>query len=87
MSSVIVALKEKKQVIADLQSEKSRLEGRKEQLLKDLKEKHNINNINDAEKKLDELEKERVKKEKALEAVEAKLTSIIKSATKKGTDL
>lgn len=81
MSSVLEKLKTKKEEISDLQKEKARQEGQRDQLLQQLKEKFNVSSLEEGKKKRQELEKEFDKNEKELEKLDNQMSEIISNAT------
>lgn len=58
MSDILVQLNDKKRQITDLQNKKARLDGSKDQLLKDLMSKFSLSSIEEAKNNLEELKKE-----------------------------
>jgi hypothetical protein len=77
----VVKLKEKEAQIRKLQGEKSRLEGRKEQLLSTLKEKFGINTLEEGQKLLAEKEEELQETVVKMNSLFDEMDGIVKGAT------
>jgi len=81
MSDVITNVKEKQRKIKELQKIQAQNEGSKAQVLKQLKEKFDIDSQTEAEVILNEFMQEKAKNEKLLETLDQELAGIIKCAT------
>jgi len=83
MSDIISELKANKRTIEDLQRQKARQEGQKEQLLKRLEREFNGSSREDAETKLEVLEKEFIQHGKTLNSHKEQMDEIIDRAHSK----
>jgi len=82
MSDVIASVKTKQRKIKELQKTQAQNEGSKAQVLKQLKEKFDVDSQADAEVVLSEFMQEKKKNEELLETLDQELAGIIKCATK-----
>lgn len=80
MSDILIQLNSKKKQITDLQNKKARLDGQKEQLLKDLKTRFSLSSKEESEEKLGDLKKELAKNEDKLVSTDKKMGEIITQA-------
>jgi len=83
MSDILTQLSSKKKQITDLQTKKARLDGQKEQLLKDLMSKFSLSSIEEAEKKCVDLKKELTENEERLVEMDTQMGEIISKAQRK----
>ena len=83
MDDVLTQLKDKKKKIDELQQKKTRLDGSRDQLLKDLQTKFNLSTVEEAENKLEELKKELGGTENELVDLNSQMDKIISFAQKK----
>jgi len=83
MPSIIERLKDKREHIQRLKNKKAKLEGQKEQLLNQLKDKFGLSSIEEAEAKLSELEKKRDEYKSRLVELDKKMSEIIGEAERK----
>jgi len=82
MSDVIASVKAKQRKIKELQKTQAQNEGSKAQVLKQLKEKFDVDSQADAEVVLSEFMQEKEKNEELLETLDQELAGIIQRATK-----
>jgi len=82
-SNIIEKLKEKKEKISSLQTKKARQEGQRDQLLQQLKEKFDVNSLEEGKKKLEELKAKSIKNEEKIEGLDNEMEKIISMATSK----
>jgi len=80
MSNLVQEVKNKKKQIEELQRQKSRQEGQKEQLLKRLKDEFGINSTEEIQPKLDELGKQLVESETTFNKYQDEMDRIIQEA-------
>jgi len=80
--NAVEKLREKENQIKTLQEKKSRLEGRKEQLLSDLKEKFKVTTLEAAQKLLEEKRTELTKVEDKVNGILNEMDEIIEGAVK-----
>ena len=80
MSDIITKFKEAKRTIALLKDKKSKIEGKKEQILSELKEKYSIMNIEEAQVKLEEMTNEHMELETKINNCLEEMNSIIEKA-------
>jgi len=83
MASILEQLKDKREHIQRLKNKKAKLEGQKEQLLSQLKDKFGLSSIEEAEAKLSELEKKRDEYKSRLVELDKKMSEIIGEAERK----
>lgn len=80
MSEILTKYKTIKQTISGLISQKSRIEGKKEQILSDLQEKFSILNIEDAQASLEKMSEEHSVMEMRIAELVKELEKIIAEA-------
>ena len=80
MSDLIAGVKQKMRTIQKLQSEQAEKKGSKTQLLKHLKEEHEVGTLKEAELVLEAYKEEKEKNEKLLKEIDTELEGIISSA-------
>lgn len=80
MSDIINDLKQKSRKIDRLRQDKSRQEGQKEQLFKQLKDEHDVDGLVEAENEIQKLSRERVENEEVLNELGAEMDQIICNA-------
>jgi len=80
MSQLIKKVKDQQRTIQDLQKEAARKQGRKEQLLKQLKSEFDVNSPEEAETLLAEFKEVKKQNVESLENISKKLEKIISSA-------
>ena len=80
MSDIITKFKEAKRTISLLKDKKSKIEGKKEQIFSELKEKYSIMNIEEAQVKLEEMTKEHMELENKITDSLEEMDNIIKKA-------
>jgi len=78
--NIIEELKEKKQKILDLQQEKARQEGQRDQLLQQLKKEFGVTSFTEGKKKLEELNSEVTKNKVKVEEHSNEMDEIILKA-------
>lgn len=83
MLDILSELKEKKQRIQDLQQQKARQEGQREEVLRRLKEEFDVSSVEEAEKKLKVFGKELVQNEELLKDYKRQMDVIITEAHQK----
>jgi len=81
MNNLLDELNQKRQEIEDLQRQKAKQEGRRDQLLKQLKEKFNVSSVKEGKEKLDDLHKKLAQYKERLEELCERMEEIISSAT------
>lgn len=86
MSDIVQDLKVKRQKIVEIQGNQSKLEGQREQLLKQLKDRFGVESIAEAKKKLGKSVIEVDKHELKLKEISEKMDSIIKGAVPRPGD-
>jgi len=80
MSDLIAGVKQKMRTIQKLQSDQAEKKGSKIQLLKQLKEEHDVDTLKEAELILAAYKAEKSKNEQLLKEVDEELAGIISSA-------
>lgn len=85
MPDILQELKERKRKIKDLQQQKARQEGQKEEVLRRLKEEFNVSSIKETEEKLEIFGKELIQNGTLLKDYKEQMDSIIVGAHQKIT--
>ena len=80
MSDIITKFKSAKRTISDLKDRKAKIEGKKEQILSELKEKYSIMTIEEADVKLEEMTAEQMELENKINDSLKKMNVIIEEA-------
>jgi len=80
MSDLIRQVKEKQKKIREIQKEEERRSGKRDQLLKQLKETHDVDSLEEAKTYLEELEAINHENTQELEKIDQELQKIISSA-------
>jgi len=81
MSNLLDELSQKRQKIEDLQRQKAKQEGQRDQLLKQLKEKFDVSSVEEGKEKLDEMHKKLAQYKEDLEELCEQMERIIISST------
>jgi len=81
MSNLLQEVRDKRKKIEELQRQKAKQEGQKEQLLKRLKDEFSISSTEEIQPKLDELGKQLVENETTLNRYQDEMDKIIQEAT------
>jgi predicted mannosyl-3-phosphoglycerate phosphatase (HAD superfamily) len=83
MPDILTQLREREKTIHDLQQKKARLDGQREQLLKQLKSESGVETIDKATEKLEEIKKGIEENEARLIRLREKMDTVIKQAENK----
>lgn len=80
MANIIEDLKRKRRTIEQFQRDQAKQEGQEEQMLKQLKDDHDVDSVEMGEVKIEKLREEKLESEKLLEDLDKTLSEIIDNA-------